>query len=273
MENSLLQSIDGAVALLTLNRPAARNALNDDLREQIRGALSQAVDNPKVRAIVITGAAPAFCAGGDVRAMRERLNAPSGQVAINGWRRQQRVFGLISELHRSSKVTIAAVNGPAVGLGFDLALACDFIVADAHAHFASSFVDRGLVSDGGGMYFLPRKIGLSKAKDLLLSGRRVDAHEAVGLGIVDHLVDGDVVEGARTFADRFAGGAPASLALMKTIVNRTFELSLDEVAALASQAQAMCYTTDDHRESVDRFLNRDSSGSRVKIPERGAKRQ
>jgi enoyl-CoA hydratase/carnithine racemase len=254
---SLIESQNGDIAILTLNRPEARNALNDDLREELRAALASRSENPAIRAVVLTGAGGAFCAGGDIQGMKDRLEAPPGEIAFNGWRRQQKTFGLIAELHRIPQVTIAAVEGPAVGLGFDLALACDFIVADHRALFAASFVNRGLISDGGGMYFLPRRIGLQRAKEILFSGRRVPAEEACALGIVDLLIsEGTVIDQSLKFAARFTHQSRMSIALMKAIVNRSHELALEEVAALGSEAQAMCYTGDDHRASVDAFLNR-----------------
>jgi enoyl-CoA hydratase/carnithine racemase len=256
MEELLLSRVDPRIAVLTLNRPEARNALSDGLREQFRATLATVSAAPEVRVIIVTGAGQAFCAGGDIRAMKQRLEAPAGQLAINGWTRQQQVFRLVSELHRTTQLTIAAVNGAAAGLGFDMALACDFVVASPEASFAASFVNRGLVSDGGAMYFLPRRIGLSRAKDLLFSGRRVDAKEGKELGIVDEIADGDLLDAAVGFAGRYIDKAQVPVTLMKSIVNRSFELTLEGIAALGSQAQAICYTTDEHQESVRDFLAR-----------------
>jgi 2-(1,2-epoxy-1,2-dihydrophenyl)acetyl-CoA isomerase len=256
MEDLVLYRVDGKVATIVLNRPEARNALSDELREQLRARLAAVSADPAVRVIILTGSGRAFCAGGDVQAMKERLEAPAGQVAINGWTRQQQVYRLVSDIHRTSQVTIAAVNGAAVGLGFDLALACDFIVAAPDAFFAASFVSRGLVSDGGGMYFLPRRVGLSRAKDLLFSGRRVSVKEARELGIVDEVADNELLDAAAALAARYAGQPQVPVTLMKSILNRSLELTLDGVAALGSQAQAVCYTTDEHRRSVQDFLAR-----------------
>lgn len=256
MEELLLSRVDPRIAVLTLNRPEARNALSDGLREQFRATLATVSADPEVRVIIVTGAGRAFCAGGDIQAMRQRLEAPAGQLAINGWTRQQQVFRLVSEVHRATQLTIAAVNGAAVGLGFDLALACDFIVAGPEASFASSFVNRGLVSDGGGMYFLPRRVGLSRSKDLLFSGRRVDAKEGKELGIVDEIADGNLLDGAVAFAGRYIEKARVPVTLMKSILNRSLELTLEGVAALGSEAQAICYTTDEHQHSVRDFLAR-----------------
>lgn len=253
----LLKDKFGPIAVLTLNRPEARNAISDALREELREALHELNADDEARIVVLTGAGSAFCAGGDIRAMQERLAAPLGTVAIDGWRRQHRTFDLSKTLHDLDKVTVAAVNGPATGLGFDLALACDFIVAAPTAWFSASFVDRGLVADGGGLYYLPRRIGLQKTKDLLFSGRRVEVAEAEALGIVDVVAgEGRLLEDVHLYAHRFTEKAPASIMLMKSILNRSFELSLESIAAAGSQAQAIAYTTDDHRVSVEHFLNR-----------------
>jgi enoyl-CoA hydratase/carnithine racemase len=252
----LITEVNGAIATLTLNRPKERNAIDDELREALAGALEDVAGDPSVRVLILTGNGKSFCAGGDVRAMQQRLGAPAGQVAIEGWRRQQRNGVLVQALHNLDLVTLAAINGHAVGLGFDIALACDFIVGAPDAIFAASFINRGLVSDGGGMYFLPRRVGLQKAKEILFSGRFVDIEEANAIGIVDRVTEGDLLAEARAYAEQFTAQSRAAVMLMKSIVNRTFELSLESVAALGAEAQAICYTTDEHRDSVEAFLAR-----------------
>jgi enoyl-CoA hydratase/carnithine racemase len=255
MSELLLTDVEGPIATLTLNRPAERNAISDELREELRAALEEVSALGQVRVIILTGAGKSFCAGGDVKSMQQRLAAPPGQVAVAGWQRQQRTFGLAATLHSLGQVTIAAVNGHAVGLGLDLALSCDFIVAAPQATFSASFVNRGLVPDGGGMYLLPRRIGLQRTKDLIYSGRFVDAEEALAIGLADVLAtDGSLLDDTRRYAERFTSQAPGAIMLMKSIVNRSFELSLESISALGSEAQAICYTTDEHRASVEAFL-------------------
>jgi enoyl-CoA hydratase/carnithine racemase len=251
----VLTEIDGPIATLTLNRPAERNAISDELRNELHTSLESISLLPEVRVMILTGAGKSFCAGGDLKGMQQRLSGPPGEVALEGWRRQQRTALLAKTLHSLDQITIAAVNGHAVGLGLDLALACDFIVAAPAATFAASFVNRALVPDGGGMYSLPRRIGLQRTKDLIYSGRFVDSEEAVAIGLADLLAgEGTLLEDARAYAERFTGQPRGAIMLMKSIVNRTFELSLESVAALGSEAQAMCYSSDDHRTSVEAFL-------------------
>jgi enoyl-CoA hydratase/carnithine racemase len=208
-----------------------------------------------VRAVVLTGKGKGFCAGGDVSGMERRLQAPPGEVAFNGWARQQRVHHCVALLHTMPKPVIAAVNGAATGLGADTALACDFVVASTAATFAWSYIKRGLIPDGGGMYLLPRRVGLSRAKELIFGGRVVEAEEALRLGIADRLAAPDqLVAAAQAWARELAQGSATALALGKTILNQSFEMTAEAVFSRGSQAQGMCYTSDDHRESVKAFL-------------------
>ncbi len=252
-------AIDGAVAVIAFNRPESRNAVNETLRADFIAAIARVADDDAVRAVVITGNGPAFCAGGDIAAMQQNLSAAPGELAFNGWRRQRRLHEAVGALHRLTKPTIAAVNGPAIGLGCDLALCCDFIIAAERASFAMSFILRGLVPDGGGLYFLPRRVGLARAKELIFTGRRVEPPEALAIGMVDRVTRSDgLVAEARAWAAELSHGPSAALALTKEILNRTFELSDEEVFALGRQAQAICYSTDAHRDAVAAFLAKTS---------------
>jgi enoyl-CoA hydratase/carnithine racemase len=260
-EPRLLSSVQGTVATLRLNRPRVRNAIDDALREDLIAAIDGIGADDAIRVIVITGQGTAFCAGGDISVMRERLNTAPGRVASNGWKRIRSTERLINALHDCDKVTIAAVNGPASGFGMDLALCCDFVIASASAFFAMSYVLRGLVPDGGGMYFLPRRVGLARAKDLIFTGRRVDAAEALSIGIADRVVAGEELDSAAAaWAAELAKSPPTAVSLAKAIVNRTYELDAKDVFALSAEAMALCYTTDEHRDSVAEFL--DASKSR-----------
>ncbi|MDX6421147.1 MAG: hypothetical protein QOG28_5767 [Trebonia sp.] len=254
-EPVILREVTGPVAVLTLNRPKARNALDDAMRETLRAELEALAADEDVRVIVLTGAGSAFCAGGDIKSMRQRLEQPAGQVAVRGWRRQQQTAAFITTLANIGQVTIAAVNGPAMGLGLDVALACDFIVAAPEAQFAASFVKRGLVPDGGGLYTLPRRIGLQLTKELIYSGRTVGAEEALRIHLADRLAEpGNLLAAAHAFAAQFTENSRPAIALMKSIVSRTFETPFELIAAQGRGAQAISYTTDEHRASVEQFL-------------------
>ena len=190
-----------------------RNAINDEMRAQFVAALDRAGNDEAVRAVVLTGNGKSFCSGGDISGMRDRLQAPSGKVAFNGWRRQQQTHRSVAALHGMGKVTIAAVNGAAAGLGCDMALACDFIVASEEAVFSMSFVRRGLVSDGGGMYFLPRRVGLSRAKEMIFTGRPVGSTEALAIGLADRVHPAaTLVHDATAWARDLSRGSMAAIA-------------------------------------------------------------
>ena len=245
------------VAILSLNRADKRNAINDDMRADLISALDWADRSPVVAALVLTGRGKGFCAGGDIAAMRERLSAPAERVGINGWQRQRRTHHLLSKLHDLPKPTIAAVNGAAAGLGADLALSCDFIIGATDTTFVMSYVLRGLIPDGGGMYFLPRRVGLARAKELIFSGRTIGAEEAKNINMIEHVSDpNSLIDDAVDMAKKMTVGSPDALALAKSIMNGSYESTVEEIFALGSQAQGICYTTNFHREAVASFLEK-----------------
>ncbi len=247
--------VESTIATITLNRPDKRNAMSDDMRSEFIHALERVAADKAIKALVLTGAGKGFCAGGDISGMQRRMNAPAGEVGFNGWHRQQRVHHTQALLHTMPKPVIAAVNGAASGLGADTALACDFIIASEWASFTWSYIHRGIIPDGGGMYFLPRRVGLPKAKELIFTGRKVDVDEALALGIVDRKTSADtLVADAQAWAAELGKGSGTALALTKTILNQSFELSSHDVFAQGSQAQGICYTSTEHRESVLAFL-------------------
>src|ERR1700744_6053280 len=249
--------VDDQIAIVTLNRPEVRNAINDAMGTEFVSTLERVGADPAVRAVALAGSGKGFCAGGDISGMKERLNAPVGQVAFNGWRRQGQTHKSVALLHGLPKITIAAVNGAAAGLGCDMALACDFIIASEQAAFTMSFIKRGLVSDGGGMYFLPRRIGLPKAKEMIFTGRTVDAKEALTMGLADRVAPADrLVADAVAWARELSQGSQVSIAFSKAILDRTFESAEEQVFALGREAQAVCYTTAEHRDSVMAFLDK-----------------
>jgi len=250
-------TVEDKVAIVTLNRPEVRNAINDALRAELVALLERVAADEGVRAVVLTGKGKAFCAGGDITGMKERLKAPVGQVAFNGWRRQGQTHKSVALLHGMPKVIIAAVNGAAAGLGCDMALACDFILASEQAVFTMSFVKRGLVSDGGGMYFLPRRVGLPRAKELIFTGRLVDAKEALAIRLADRVTSPDMlIADAVAWARELSQASSASIAFSKAILDRTFESTEEQIFALGREAQAVCYTTAEHRDAVTAFLEK-----------------
>ena len=257
--NDIEVRIEGPVAIVALNRPKVRNAINDDMRVELIARLDLLARDDSVRALVITGNGEAFCAGGDIKAMQARLAADPGKIGFNGWQRQQRTHQAVTTLHGFGKPTIAAVNGAATGLGADIAMCCDFVIMSETASFAMTYILRGLIPDGGGMYFLPRRVGLARAKELFFTGRKVDAQEALQLGMADRLSSPDeLLKNACAWGTELSQGSLGALALTKSILDQSFEHGAEEVFALGSQAQAICYTTAEHRASVEAFLTKRS---------------
>ncbi len=248
---------DGGVAVATLNRPDVLNAVDAPMRTALAEVVDRVGRDDSIRALVLTGAGRGFCAGGDIKGMESRLTAPRGTVADHGRRRQRQLHHVVMRLHTLEKVTIAAVNGPAAGLGADLALCCDFMIASSAASFVMSFILRGLVPDGGGMYFLPRRIGMQKAKELIFTGRRLDAAEMLSLGVADRLAEpSELLTDAIRWAAELSQHSPTALGLAKSIMDSAFEHTLEDTLSAGAQAQAVAYTTDDHQASVAAFLER-----------------
>ncbi|KAA9157800.1 enoyl-CoA hydratase/isomerase family protein [Amycolatopsis acidicola] len=248
-----LEAEDG-IAVLTLNRPRVRNAIDGAMRAELREAVDRIEADTAIRGVVLTGSGTAFCSGGDIRGMRERMEqgAKAGEL---GWRRQREFHHTLAKLFHLDRPTVAAVNGPAFGLGLDLALTCDFVFAAESAVLAASFVRRGLVPDGGGLFHLPRRVGVVKAKELIFSGRAVDAKEAVHIGLADRVLPETELRGeAVSFLRELAKQPGLAQGLAKDILNRSLELGYDEVNTLGTQAQAICYGSPDHQESVRAFL-------------------
>ncbi|MEV6686004.1 enoyl-CoA hydratase-related protein [Streptomyces sp. NPDC051130] len=268
----------GGVSWITLNRPAAMNALTRDNRERVIGLLDDASADPRIRAVVLTATGKGFCAGADLRGGPS--GGPSGGPAAGpaagpaggpaaGPAAGDRVAGDVARMIRlgaqrlitavldCEKPVIAAVNGTAAGIGSHLALACDLVIAAEPARFIEVFVRRGLVPDGGGAYLLPRLLGPQKAKELMFFGDAVPAAEAERLGLVNTVVPADALEAtARAWADRLAQGPTRALALTKQLVNAS--LDGDRAAALAAEAtaQEINMTTADANEGVAGFLER-----------------
>ena len=254
MADLLLREDAAGVATLALNRPTARNALSLALLDALEEMLAALAVDRAVKAVVITGAGPGFCAGHDLRELTQARNDPDrGQAFFETT--MARCAAVMQAVARFPKPTIAAVNGAAAGLGCDMALCCDFIMAAESAHFTMSFIARGLIPDGGGMYFLPRRVGLARAKELVFSGRRVGAAEALAMQMIERVVpDAELMAAAEAWARELSAGSLAALALAKSVMDRSLEMSFEDVLAEGSKAQAMCYTTGEHRASVAEFL-------------------
>jgi 2-(1,2-epoxy-1,2-dihydrophenyl)acetyl-CoA isomerase len=250
----LLVERDGHVLVVTMNRPYRRNALSSEMMRRMGEAWDEANADPGVRAVILTGAGGHFCAGGDVKAMAP---GATGQDKVFGGRdRLRRLQRWFDELVDLEKPVIAAVDGVAFGAGLSLALAADFILASPRARFCSVFARLGFVPDAGGMYLLPRAIGLARAKDMVFSARVVEAQEALALGLVQQVCEGDVLQAALAFAERFHAAPTAAIGIAKGVMNHAFESDRREVYAQEAMAQALCMQSDFHREAARRFVDK-----------------
>lgn len=250
MSSSVVLSRRNSTLIVTLNKPERRNAFDLEMRAAIGEAVLVARDSDDVKAVVLTGAGGTFCAGGDLKSLSERSRPPFACRE-----RVRRLHPWFRELMNLEKPVIAAVEGAAYGAGFNLALASDFVVASSDARFCAVFARIGLVPDLGGLYLLPRIVGLQRAKELVFSAREVKAKEALALGIV-YLIrpKGKVLNAALTLAARFADAPTQTLGMAKNVLNRSFNLDQDTLAELESYAQAVAMHTEYHQDAVARFL-------------------
>lgn len=249
-------AIDDHVATITIDRPEARNALSESVREGLDESLARIMQGAgdEIRAVVLTGAGGAFCAGGDIAMLSEYAGKPAGAMRQRMRSAQDRVQNLVN----LDLPVIAAVDGAAAGAGFSLALSCDFILASPRARFVMSFGRIGLVPDWGAFYLLPRIVGLQMAKELVFSARNVDAIEAEKLGIVHRIHEADIlVDRAQAFARRFTDASPLAIGLAKQALNRSFQSDLGAMLEIEANAQPIANNSAYHRDAVRRFLGKE----------------
>jgi 2-(1,2-epoxy-1,2-dihydrophenyl)acetyl-CoA isomerase len=249
--DTLLYELTDGVATVTLNRPEALNAFSTPMQRELAGLIAQMAVDDAVRAVVLTGAGRAFCAGGD---MGEMETAPDPFPLDDRNKLRRMLTGVLMPLVKLEKPVIAAVNGAAVGAGMNLALAADITFVSESAKLGQVFVKVGLVPDTGGLYLLTRLIGLNRAKELCFTGRLISAREAADLGLVNHVLPAaDVLPAAQALAKELAAGATAAIGLTKTLLNMAPTATLEEMAEFESYALAVVLSTDDHREGIKAF--------------------
>lgn len=248
--------IDGAVAEFTHLQGGKRNPMTMGLRDDYARMLDVILRSKEVRALILTGSGGSFCAGGDVKGMRDRLSSqvPWQNSPDATRRRLEDSHRWLQTLRELDIPVIAAVDGAAAGAGFSLALQADFLLASTSAVFSMAFARIGAVPDFGALYLLPRLIGLSHAKELMLSGRKVRAEEAKALGFVHaiHSPD-DLLKEARRLALRLSHGPREANAMTKKLLNRSFETDYGSMATLEAYAQGIAMDTPFHAEAAARF--------------------
>jgi 2-(1,2-epoxy-1,2-dihydrophenyl)acetyl-CoA isomerase len=241
----------GPIGTITLNRPEARNALDSTMRHELLMALDEIEANPTVRVVILTGAGGHFCAGGDVKNMRQRQTASEGRARVELLNRA------VLRLVNFPLPTIAMVDGYAVGAGSNLALCCDLIVAADRAKFGELFCKIGLAVDGGGTWLLPRLVGMARAKELIFTGDIIDAADALRIGLVNRVVHAaDLASTTRELAEKIAAGPPLALRLDKQSLNRAASSDLAAALDVEALSQGLAIASDDHREGVAAFFDK-----------------
>ena len=252
-EHILVSEAEG-IATITLNRPEKLNAFIGHMRRDLAEALEHAGSNRAVRVVIVTGAGRAFCAGGDVAFMAELMERRDTDEFERILGAGRRVIGAIRTM---TKPVIAAVNGPAVGAGFNLALACDLRIASTNATFSQSFAKIGMHPDWGGTYFLPRLVTPNKACELFFLGDTIDAAEALRLNIVNQVVAPEELETATLeLAQRLRAAPPIALAAAKQAIYESGSAELDEMLRYETEAQLRCFESDDGHEGVRAFFEK-----------------
>jgi len=252
-DHLLIATSPTGVRRITLNRPERLNAVNPRLADELPRAIEDAACDDAVRVVVITGAGRGFCAGLD---LSEPPKLPDGDLRARldplAW-----VGRWVLAALQCEKPLIAAVNGAAAGAGFGLALAADIRLMAKGARVSAGYVRRGLSPDAGVSYVLPRLIGLSRANDIVLSGRDVDSDEALRIGLVVAVIDDDVfAEEVTRYAERLAAGPPIAFALTKRLLTSTFDASLEEQLARELVAIKTCFASQDVAEALRAFTDK-----------------
>ncbi|MFA7601550.1 MAG: crotonase/enoyl-CoA hydratase family protein [Novosphingobium sp.] len=247
---------DDGIVTLTLNRPEMRNPITDhEVIDALLAALARLEADPTARVAILTGAGKGFSSGGNIQEMRPGGNVNAGTPVRTRLAYKRGVQRLPLAFAALEVPVIAAVNGPAIGAGCDLACMCDLRVAGQSARFAESFVKLGLIAGDGGSWLLPRVIGWSKAAEMALTGDMIDAGEALACGLVSQVVpDAELMDAARALARRIAANPPHAVRMTKRLLWEGRRADLATLLEMASAMQAAAHTTADHAEAVDAFL-------------------
>ncbi len=244
---------DAALATISLNRPARLNAMDNELMTALREATEEVTADAGIRAVLLRGEGPAFCAGGDVPLFKDRL-AELPDLIVH-WGRE--LHFAIQELRRMDKPVLAAVHGAVAGAGMSLMFAADLAVAAADTRFTLAYANIGASPDGGSTYFLPRLVGYKKAMELALLPDRFDAQTALSLGLVNWVVPaGQLVEESKRIARRLASGPTRAYAEAKRLLSRSDAASMESQMEEELRAFARCARTDDLKEGVSAFVEK-----------------
>lgn len=260
MAEMILKSQDGAVLTIMLNQPEKRNPVSDQaMVEALCLAFGEADADLNVRCVILTGAGSAFSSGGDLKAMKAGVGLRTALPAQTRRNYKTGIQRLPLMFEALEVPVIAAVNGPAIGAGCDLACMCDIRIAGESAKFAESFVKLGIVPGDGGAWLLPRAIGFSRATELALTGDMLSAQEALACGLVSRVVPDDaLLSEARRIADKIAANPPHAVRMTKRLLREAHTASLANILDMSAAMQAIAHATKDNDEAIDAFIERRS---------------
>lgn len=260
----LLDSLEGGVLTLTLNRPERLNALNAGLIEGLLAGIKRAGTDPECRAVLITGAGRGFCAGAD---LANRAFAPGAARPDLGEALEKGLNPIIRAIRNLPKPVVCAVNGPAAGAGANIALACDIVLAAKSAQFLQAFARIGLIPDAGGTFVLPRLVGDARARALMMLAEPIAAEQAQAIGMIYRAVDDEDLMGeAHTVAERLAAGPTHALGLIKRALAASPTNALDAQLDLERDLQREAGVSDDYLEGVRAFLDKRPANFGRKTP-------
>ena len=255
----LLATLDNGIAIITLNRPEARNAMSGAMNDALQTILARVELDPAVKCIVLTGAGKGFCAGGDVKGMAASGDGTVGDSTIDGAIHRQRLNqrATAGKLYKMPKPTIAALPGAAAGAGLSLALACDMRIMSSNAIMTTAFARVGFSGDYGGTYFMTQLIGAAKARQLYFLSERVTATEALALGLTNWVCEPEeLMTKAMEIAERIAAGPTVAYRYMKENLNRAVAGDVDDCMDLEATHHVHCGQTEDHRNATKAFVEK-----------------
>jgi enoyl-CoA hydratase/carnithine racemase len=254
---TLLYDVTDKIATITLNRPAKLNAYTPQMGHEIVDAMRQADTDPKVRAVILTGAGRAFCAGADISTFERNIQTRDAGGEPHSSAGREAMADYPHLMRTMSKPSIVAINGFALGVGATMTLPCDMRIMADSARIGFIFPRVGLMTELGSSYFLPRLVGVARASEILLTGRHYSAQECLAMGLATEVVAGETLLGrTREIAGEIIQGSPTSLALTRRAINNGIMGTLENALEFEAFALERCYTSPEHREYVAAFMEK-----------------
>lgn len=255
--NTILTNLQGAVFEITLNRPQSLNALNDEMMQDLSIVLEKVAKDPAVRCVLLKGAGASFMAGGDVKMFHSELGKPAGELRERFEEFVGALHPLIEKLANLHVPLVAAVQGAIAGFGVSLTMLCDFVIASDDSYFTLAYIHLGTTPDGSSTWFLPRLVGLRRAKEIAMLGERIPASEAVRLGLAYKMVPRASLDAeAASFAARLAAGPTHAYGRTKALLQASFNRNLMEQMDAEVDSFADCASREDFAEGVRSFVER-----------------